>query len=76
MKPLEWGKHQKNNTQFFAHFLDFVLLQTQEQYTRELLQLMETIEPGQTWKKYQLLAKLKGVLLNQSKVSYFHKGIR
>jgi hypothetical protein len=52
---------------FFAADLKF--LETQEIYAKEILQFLETLEPGETWKKYQLLAKLKGLLLNQAKVS-------
>ena len=53
----------------FSYFSDASFLRCQESHSRQLLQFIDNIESGHTWKKYQLLGKLKGILINQAKVS-------
>ena len=54
---------------FFFFFVSVELLEIQDQYAKDVIQYLQVLDPGKTWRKSQILSKLRAITTALAKVS-------
>ena len=57
------------NFHIFLFFVSVELLEIQDQYARDVIQYLQVLDPGRTWRKSQILSKLRAITTALAKVS-------
>ena len=56
-------------TFIFFFFVSVELLEIQDQYAKDVIQYLQVLDPGRTWRKSQILSKLRAITTALAKVS-------
>ena len=54
---------------YFSFFVSVELLEIQDQYAKDVIQYLQVLDPGRTWRKSQILSKLRVITTALAKVS-------
>ena len=54
---------------YFSFFVSVELLEIQDQYAKDVIQYLQVLDPGRTWRKSQILSKLRAITTALAKVS-------
>ena len=69
MELLNFSSVFQLNFHIFLFFVSVELLEIQDQYARDVIQYLQVLDPGRTWRKSQILSKLRAITTALAKVS-------